>query len=54
LVNKNNQNLIGNGKYPNWKLVIRKLKIGNEKHPNWKLVTRKLEMGNGHGPSGPP
>jgi hypothetical protein len=40
-------NQIGNKKYPNWELIMRKLKIGNEKYPNWKLVMRKLEIGNG-------
>jgi hypothetical protein len=40
-------NQIGNKKYPNWELIMRKLKIGNEKYPNWKLVMRKLEIGSG-------
>jgi hypothetical protein len=38
---------IGNEKYPNWKLVMRKFKIRNEKYPNWKSVMRKLKIGNG-------
>ena len=38
---------IQNWKYPNLKLVVRKLKLGKEKYPNWKLVIRKLEIGNG-------
>jgi hypothetical protein len=39
-------NQIGKEKYPNWKLVMRKLKIGNKKYENWKLVMRKFEIGN--------
>ena len=39
-------NQFGNEKYPNWKLVTRKIQFGNGKSANWKSVMRNFQIGN--------
>ena len=35
-------NQFGNKKYPNWKLVTRKIQFGNEKSANWEIGNEKF------------